>query len=69
VIAMFLSQFSLYQPWVPRLGWTLLHFLWQGTAIAVVYAMLRSLLARFLSAPQRYVLACTGLRPWWLHRR
>ena len=34
-----LSQF-----WVQRLGWTLLHFLWQGTAIVVVYAMLRSLL-------------------------
>jgi GWxTD domain-containing protein len=48
---MFLSQF-----WVQRLGWTLLHFLWQGTAIAVVYAMLRELLGRW-----RYPLACMAL--------
>jgi hypothetical protein len=45
VIAVLLSQF-----WVHRLGWTLLHFLWQGTVIVVVYAMLRSLLGRSLSA-------------------
>ena len=25
------------QPWVERLGWTLVHFLWQGLAIAIVY--------------------------------
>ena len=25
------------QPWVGRLGWTLVHFLWQGAAIAVLY--------------------------------
>jgi GWxTD domain-containing protein len=61
VIALFLSESSLYHPWVQRLGWTLLHFLWQGTAIAVAYAMLRGLLARSLSAPQRYVLACVAL--------
>jgi GWxTD domain-containing protein len=53
---MFLSLF-----WVQRLGWTLLHFLWQGTAIALVYAMLRSLLARSLSAKGRYTLACAAL--------
>jgi hypothetical protein len=52
----FLSQY-----WVQKLGWTLLHFLWQGTAIAVAYAMLRSPLARSLSAQQRYVLACMAL--------
>ena len=56
MMAAFLSQY-----WVQRLGWTLLHFLWQGTAIAVAYAMLRSLLARSLSAQQRYVLACMAL--------
>ena len=26
------------QPWVERLGWTLVHFLWQGLSIAVLYA-------------------------------
>jgi VWFA-related protein len=56
VTTVFLSQF-----WVQRLSWTLLHFLWQGTVIAVVYAMLRSLLGRSLSAQGRYVLACAAL--------
>jgi hypothetical protein len=45
IMQMFLSQF-----WVQKLGWTLLHFLWQGTAIAVVYATLRGLLDRALGA-------------------
>jgi hypothetical protein len=27
------------QPWVERLGSTLLHFLWEGLAIAAVYAV------------------------------
>ena len=43
---------------VQRLGWTLLHFLWQGTAIAAVYAMLRSLLQH---SRWRYGLACSAL--------
>ena len=29
------------QPWVERLGWTLVHFLWQGLSIAVLYAAAR----------------------------
>jgi VWFA-related protein len=61
VITMFLSQFWVHQFWVQRLGWPLLHFFWQGTAIAVVYAMLRSVLGRSLSAQARYVLACAAL--------
>jgi GWxTD domain-containing protein len=56
MIQAFLAQF-----WVQKLGWTLLHFLWQGTAIAVVYATLRGLLDRALSAQGRYVLACLAL--------
>jgi VWFA-related protein len=48
-------------PWVIRLGWTLLHFLWQGTAIAIVYAAIRFLFARSLSANARYTLACVAL--------
>jgi beta-lactamase regulating signal transducer with metallopeptidase domain len=49
------------QPWVVRLGWTLLHFLWQGTLIAIVFAIVRALLARSLSAHARYLMACTTL--------
>ena len=56
MITLFLSQL-----WVQRLGWTLLHFLWQGTAIAIAYAALRGLLARRLSAPGRYALASVAL--------
>lgn len=56
MIAALLSQF-----WVQRLGWTLLHFLWEGTVIAVVYAMLRPLLGPSLSARGRYTLACAAL--------
>jgi uncharacterized protein (TIGR03435 family) len=48
------------QPWVERLGWTLVHFLWQGTLIATLYAALRSM-AREKSANTRYVLACWAL--------
>ena len=46
---------------VQRLGWTLLHFLWQGTAIAAIYAVLRGLIGRSLSSQGRYVLACLTL--------
>jgi GWxTD domain-containing protein len=56
VITINLSQF-----WIQRLGWTLLHFLWQGTAIVIVYALLRHWLARLLSANGRYLLACAAL--------
>jgi beta-lactamase regulating signal transducer with metallopeptidase domain len=46
------------QPWVDRLGWTLLHFLWQGALIAAVFAIAR-LFARKPGA--RYALACIAL--------
>jgi VWFA-related protein len=49
------------QPWIGRLGWTLLHFLWQGTAIAVLYTIARFLFARHLSPRTRYGFACTAL--------
>jgi uncharacterized protein (TIGR03435 family) len=45
------------QPWVERLGWTLLHFLWQGLLCAAVYAGTRRWMAR--STPNaRYLAAC-----------
>jgi uncharacterized protein (TIGR03435 family) len=49
------------QPWVERLGWTLIHFIWQGGAIAVLYGVVRSTLTRRSSASSRYLLACFAL--------
>src|SRR3569833_3421000 len=46
------------QPWVARLGWTLVHFLWQGMLIAFVYSAVRKALRQ--SQP-RYLLACVAL--------
>jgi uncharacterized protein (TIGR03435 family) len=48
------------QPWVERLGSTLLHFLWQGMAIAAVYAAARRS-ARDARPQVRYLLASTAL--------
>src|SRR5687768_16514715 len=45
---------------VEALGWTLLHFLWQGAAVAAVLASLHLVLRR--AAPQvRYLLASAAL--------
>lgn len=49
------------QPWVERLGWTLVHFLWQGLSIAVLYAAARRAVARTSSPHARYLLACAAL--------
>ena len=48
------------QPWVERLGWTLLHFLWQGALVAALYGAIRRM-AREASPNTRYVLACAAL--------
>jgi uncharacterized protein (TIGR03435 family) len=50
-------QFLASQPWVERLGWTLLHFLWQGALLGAVYALAR----RSPRPNTRYVLACVTL--------
>ena len=55
---------ELYQlfdhPIIHQLGWTLMHFLWQGTGVAVVYALIHILLRK--QAPQwRYLLGCGAL--------
>ena len=53
-------QFLASQPWVESLGWTLVHFLWQGVLISAVYAFARGCTAR--SAPgTMYVLACAAM--------
>ena len=46
------------QPWVDRLGWTLIQFLWQGALIAALFAIARP----FAHKPAtRYTLACIAL--------
>jgi uncharacterized protein (TIGR03435 family) len=54
-------QFLSAQPWVERLGWTLLHFLWQGGLIAALYALTRRWLTKSESTQLRYVLSCAAL--------
>ena len=49
------------EAWVERLGWTLIHFLWQGLSIALLYAAARRGLARASSPNARYLLACAAL--------
>jgi beta-lactamase regulating signal transducer with metallopeptidase domain len=65
----------LNQPWTDRLGFTLLHFLWQGILVAAVYALARALSAGRLSARGRYAIGCASLLAmtaapavtyWWL---
>jgi beta-lactamase regulating signal transducer with metallopeptidase domain len=47
-------------PLVPALGWTLLHFLWQGALVAALAAAARMVL-REASASARYLAGCTAL--------
>ena len=49
------------EAWVERLGWTLVHFLWQGLSIAALYAAARRAVARTSSPNARYLLACAAL--------
>jgi bla regulator protein blaR1 len=49
------------QAWVERLGLTLLHFVWQGTIIVTMYAVVRKWGARTLGPGGRYFLACAVL--------
>jgi uncharacterized protein (TIGR03435 family) len=47
-------------PWIDVAGWTLVHFVWEGTAIAVVaLVLLRAL--RHRSPQSRYAVACCAL--------
>ncbi len=65
----------LNQPWTERLGWTLLHFLWQGILVAALYGLARALVGGRISARGRYAIACASLLAmaaapaltyWWL---
>jgi len=50
----------LSQEIVQKLGWTLLHFVWQAAAVALLVGILLALL-RKSSANLRYIIACTAL--------
>jgi uncharacterized protein (TIGR03435 family) len=49
------------QPWVERLGWTLVHFLWQGLSIALLYEAARRGVTRKWTPNARYLFACVAL--------
>ncbi|MCP5523104.1 MAG: hypothetical protein H7A46_16330 [Verrucomicrobiales bacterium] len=50
----------LHSPDTTRLGWTLVHFLWQGAVLAAAFAAVRSTLRR-TSANARYLAGCLTL--------
>ncbi|MCD4830640.1 MAG: M48 family metalloprotease [Anaerohalosphaeraceae bacterium] len=45
---------------IQRLGWTLVHFMWQGIAVAIVLAVVLKMMKKS-SANLRYIIACIGL--------
>ncbi|MGE5610058.1 MAG: M56 family metallopeptidase [Bacillota bacterium] len=50
----------LHHPSVERIGWTLLHFIWEGAAIALLLALALRLLAA-ASANLRYWISCAAM--------
>lgn len=56
---MFLDSFF-NNPNIQALGWALLHFIWQGTLLALVLALSKKLLASY-SANLRYTISCVAL--------
>src|SRR5262245_41559462 len=48
------------KPIFQALGWTLIHFIWQGALIVILYAGVSVLLRRF-SANVRYIAACAAM--------
>src|SRR6476659_3513917 len=53
-------EMLLGKPIFQALGWTLIHFIWQGALIAIIYAVVSVLLRRF-SANVRYTAACAAM--------
>ena len=51
--------FALGQPWGERLGWALIHFVWQGALLAALYAIAARLAGA--NPVRRYLLACVAL--------
>ena len=54
-------ELVLKQPWVARAGCMLVHFLWQGTLIAVLLAAVRGVAGRRIAPRARYAMACLAL--------
>ncbi len=48
-------------PVFEHLGWTLVHFLWQGALIAILYALARKCVTDSRNAQLRYALGCVAL--------
>jgi len=57
---MIILEDILSQEIVQRLGWTLIHFIWQATAVALILAILLRIL-RKSTANLRYIFACLAL--------
>ena len=55
-----LLRAALESPLVNRIGWTLLHFLWEAAVAAALLAIVLAILRR-RSASARYVASCAGL--------
>src|SRR5262245_14556426 len=53
-------SFLLSHPFVARLGWTLIHFLWEASAMALLLAAAQGALRR-RSAQARYLAGCVAL--------
>jgi len=53
-------QNILSQEIVQKLGWTLLHFVWQAAAVALLLGILLAILRKF-SANVRYIIACVAM--------
>jgi hypothetical protein len=49
------------QLWVQHRGWSLVQFLWQGTMIAFLFAIVRAMLRNRIGAQARYAMACGTL--------
>jgi beta-lactamase regulating signal transducer with metallopeptidase domain len=52
---------AIQQAWLHILGWTLVHFLWQGTLIAISVTTVLGLLRDRNTAKKRYLVLCCGL--------
>ena len=61
---MTLTETLFAQPIFQALGWALIHFIWQGALIAVLYFALRAMLKR-QSSNVRYTVACAALALSW----
>jgi len=53
-------EMLLTKPFLQALGWALVHFIWQGALVALLYAGLATLLRR-RAASLRYGVACAAM--------